>query len=99
AAEGSGLVINPNGEIATNAHVVTDASAGGGTGPISEAKQVYVEFTDRNQVPAHVVGFDPDADVALLRVNPDGLNLHPLQLATGEKVQVGQPVAAIGSPF
>jgi S1-C subfamily serine protease len=98
AAEGSGFVINSNGEIATNAHVVTDAEAGG-TGPIHEAKQVYVQFTDQNQVPADVVGFDPDADVALLRVDPDGLDLRPLDLATGEKVQVGQPVAAIGSPF
>jgi S1-C subfamily serine protease len=99
AAQGSGFVINPNGEIATNAHVVTDAEAGGATGTIHEAKQVYVQFPDRNQVPAKIVGFDPDADVALLRIDPSGLHLHPLQLATDEKVQVGQPVAAIGSPF
>jgi S1-C subfamily serine protease len=99
AAEGSGFVINSNGEIATNAHVVTDAAAGGTSGTIHEAKQVYVQFTDRNQVPAKVVGFDPDADVALLQVDPSGLDLHPLDLATSEKVQVGQPVAAIGSPF
>jgi S1-C subfamily serine protease len=99
AAEGSGFVINSNGEIATNAHVVTDASAGGTSGEIHEAEQVYVQFTDRNQVKAKVVGFDPQADVALLQVDPDGLDLHPLQLATTEKVKVGQPVAAIGSPF
>jgi S1-C subfamily serine protease len=98
AAEGSGFVIDSSGEIATNAHVVTDAEAGGG-GPIHAAKQVYVQFTDQNQVPADVVGFDPDADVALLRVDPSGLDLHPLDLATGEAVRVGQPVAAIGSPF
>jgi S1-C subfamily serine protease len=99
AAQGSGFVINPNGEIATNAHVVTDAEAGGASGPIHEAKKVYVQFPDRNQVPAKIVGFDPDADVALLRIDPSGLDLRPLQLATNEKVQVGQPVAAIGSPF
>jgi S1-C subfamily serine protease len=99
AAQGSGFVIDSNGEIATNAHVVTDAEAGGASGAIHEAKQVYVQFSDQNQVPARVVGFDPDADVALLRVEPSGLDLHPLQLATHEKVQVGQPVAAIGSPF
>ncbi len=99
AAEGSGFVIDSNGEIATNAHVVTDAEAGGTSGEIHKAKQVYVQFTDQNQVPADVVGFDPDADVALLRVDPAGLDLHPLTLATNEKVQVGQPVAAIGSPF
>ena len=48
---------------------------------------------------ADIVGFDPNADVALLKVDPEGLDLHPLQLATNEDVEVGQPVAAIGSPF
>ncbi len=99
AAEGSGFVISDNGEIATNAHVVTDADQTGATGPIHEAKEVYVEFGDRNRVPADIVGFDPNADVALLKVDPDGLDLRPLTLATQEKVTVGQPVAAIGSPF
>ena len=98
AAEGSGFVISENGEIATNAHVVTDADSGGG-GPIHEAKEVYVEFGDRNRVRADIVGFDPNADVALLKVDPAGLDLKPLALATSENVTVGQPVAAIGSPF
>jgi S1-C subfamily serine protease len=98
AAQGSGFVISDGGEIATNAHVVTDA-AGGGAGPIHPAKEVYVQFADRNEVPADIVGFDPNADVALLKVDPKGLALHPLQLATNEQIQVGQPVAAIGSPF
>jgi S1-C subfamily serine protease len=97
AAQGSGFVISDGGEIATNAHVVTDAQGGGG--PIHAAKAVYVQFADRNQVAADIVGFDPNADVALLKVDPSGLDLHPLQLATNETVQVGQPVAAIGSPF
>jgi S1-C subfamily serine protease len=91
-------VISDNGEIATNAHVVTDADSGGG-GPIHEAKEVYVEFGDRNRVRAEIVGFDPNADVALLKVDPAGLDLKPLALATSEEVTVGQPVAAIGSPF
>jgi S1-C subfamily serine protease len=98
AAEGSGFVINSNGEIATNAHVVTDADSPG-SGPIHEAKEVYVQFGDRNRVRADIVGFDPNADVALLKVDPNGLDLKPLTLATSEKVTVGQPVAAIGSPF
>ncbi len=98
AAEGSGFVISTEGEIVTNAHVVTDA-AGGGGGPIHEAKEVYVQFADRNQVPAQIVGFDPDADVALLKVDPKGLDLHPLQLGSSAAVKTGQPVAAIGSPF
>jgi len=99
AAEGSGFVISDNGEIATNAHVVTDADQAGASGPIHEAKEVYVEFGDRNRVRADVVGFDPNADVALLKVDPAGLDLKPLTLAGNENVTVGQPVAAIGSPF
>ena len=98
AAQGSGFVISEEGEIATNAHVVTDASAGGG-GSLEEAKEVYVQFPDRNQVAADIVGFDPQSDVALLKVDPDGLNLQPLELGTSDGVTVGQPVAAIGSPF
>ncbi len=97
AAQGSGFVISESGEIATNAHVVTDGSAGGG--PIHEAKEVYVQFADRNQVAADIVGIDPHADVALLELDPDGLDLQPLRLATHDEVKVGQPVAAIGSPF
>ena len=97
-ATGSGFVISKEGEIVTNAHVVTDAEAGGG-GPIHKATAVYVQFQDRNRVPAEVVGFDPFADVALLKVNPDGLDLHPVTLGDDAKVEVGQPVAAIGSPF
>jgi S1-C subfamily serine protease len=99
AAEGSGFVINDSGEIATNAHVVTDADQTGASGPIHEAKEVYVQFGDRNRVRATIVGFDPNADVALLKVDPNGLDLKPLTLATNENVTVGQPVAAIGSPF
>jgi S1-C subfamily serine protease len=97
AAQGSGFVISDGGEIATNAHVVTNGE--GGSGPIHEAKEVYVQFADRNQVEAQIEGFDPNADVALLKVDPTGLDLHPLRLATNEEIKVGQPVAAIGSPF
>jgi S1-C subfamily serine protease len=97
-AEGSGFVISSDGEIATAAHVVTDAESGGGA-PIHEAKEVYAQFADRNQVAANIVGFDPQADVALLKVDPEGLDLHPLQLGNSDTVKTGEPVAAIGSPF
>jgi S1-C subfamily serine protease len=97
-AEGSGFVISSDGEIATAAHVVTDAQSGGGA-PIHEAKEVYAQFADRNQVTASIVGYDPQADVALLKVDPDGLDLHPLQLGDSDAVRTGEPVAAIGSPF
>jgi S1-C subfamily serine protease len=98
AGQGSGFVVSDEGEIVTNAHVVTDAQASGG-GDISAADEVYVEFPDRNQVPAEIVGFDPFADVALLQVDTDGLELHPLELGSSSEIHVGQPVAAIGSPF
>ena len=98
AAQGSGFVISSDGEIATNAHVVTDGEAGGGSS-IHEAKEVYVQFANRNQVPAEIVGFDPFADVALLKVDPSGLDLQPLKLGSTSDLHVGEPVAAIGSPF
>ena len=99
AGQGSGFVISDDGEIVTNAHVVTDATEAGGSTPINEADEVYVEFGDRNQVPAEIVGTDLNADVALIKVEPDGLDLNPIELGDSESVQVGAPVAAIGSPF
>jgi S1-C subfamily serine protease len=95
AAEGSGFVLDTDGEIVTNAHVVTDESSG----DREAAEQVYIEFPDRNVVPAEIVGFDPFVDVALLKIAPDGLDLHPLELGDDKDLRVGQPVAAIGSPF
>jgi S1-C subfamily serine protease len=95
AAEGSGFVLNTSGEIVTNAHVVTDESSG----TRKAAKEVFVEFPERDVVSAKILGFDPFADVALLKVQPDGFTLHPLQLGNDGDLQVGQPVAAIGSPF
>jgi S1-C subfamily serine protease len=99
AAVGAGFVTSSDGYIATNAHVVTNVELGGGSGQVSKAKQVYVQFADRNRVLAQVVGYDLNDDVALIKVDPAGLTLKPLAMATGEKLQVGQPVAAIGSPF
>ena len=95
AAEGSGFVLDKQGEIVTNAHVVTDDS----TGERKPAKEVFIEFPDRNVVAAEIIGFDPFADVALLQIEPDGFDLHPLQLGDDHTLKVGQPVAAIGSPF
>ena len=92
---GSGFVLNGDGEIATNAHVVTT----GEVPDLREARTVYVEFADGNQVEADVRGYDPESDVALLEVDPKGLTLRPLPLGSSAAVQVGTPVAAIGSPF
>jgi S1-C subfamily serine protease len=92
---GSGFVLNGDGEIATNAHVVTT----GEVPNLREARKVFVEFADGNQVEAEVRGYDPEADIALLKVDPQGLTLRPLPLGDSERVEVGTPVAAIGSPF
>ena len=95
AAEGSGFVLDEEGHIVTNAHVVTDESGG----PRKPAEEVFVEFPDRNVVEAEIVGFDPFADVALLKVEPDGFQLHPLTEGDDATLEVGESVAAIGSPF
>jgi S1-C subfamily serine protease len=92
---GSGFVLSGDGEIATNAHVV----ASGEGDAIERAREVYVEFADGNTVEADVLGADPNADIALLRIDPEGLNLRPLPLGESAGVEVGEPVAAIGSPF
>ncbi len=91
--QGSGFVLDGDGYVATNAHVVT-------TGADHErAEDVFVEFSDGNRVPAEVVGDDPNADVALLKLEPAGLSLTPLRLGSSSSIEVGEPVAAIGSPF
>ena len=92
---GSGFVLNGEGEIATNAHVVTT----GEVPDLEDAREVFVAFADGNQVEAEVLGYDPEADVALLKVDPEGLTLRPLPLGSSAEVEVGTPVAAIGSPF
>jgi S1-C subfamily serine protease len=92
---GSGFVISGDGEVATNAHVVTSGEGAA----IRKAREVFVRFQDGNQVPAKVLGFDPFSDVALLKVDPRGLTLRPLPLGSAKDLVVGSPVAAIGSPF
>ena len=95
AGQGSGFVLDDDGFVATNAHVITN-----GTGnKLTKARQVYVQFSDGNQVEADVVGYDPNADVGVIKVNPKGLELVPLELGRTADVRVGEPVAAIGSPF
>jgi S1-C subfamily serine protease len=94
-ALGSGFVVNGSGDVATNAHVVTTGQGAN----IKRADQVYVEFPDHNRVPATIVGDDPNADVALLKIPTGGLKLTPLPLGSSARLAVGSPVAAIGSPF
>jgi 2-alkenal reductase len=93
--QGSGFVLDGDGYIATNAHVVTSGQAPN----TRKAKHVYVDFSDGNRVSARIVGADPFADVGLVKVDPKGLALTPLKLGSNRNTRVGEPVAAIGSPF
>ena len=86
-ATGSGIVIDANGTILTNYHV------------IENAVKVQVSFEKGQNVEAKVIGKDPSNDLAVLRIPTDGLTLHPLTLGDSSKVQVGDPVLAIGNPF
>jgi S1-C subfamily serine protease len=86
-ATGSGIVIDRNGTILTNYHVVENAI------------KVTVSFEKGKAVEAQVIGKDPSNDLAVLRIPTDGLTLHPLALGDSSKVQVGDPVYAIGNPF
>ena len=95
SGQGSGFVLDGNGFVATNAHVVTEGKPPG----TDKAERVFVEFSDSNRVQARVVGFDLNADVALLKLDPAGLKLTPLALGHSDDLTVGTPVAAIGSPF
>ena len=80
-------MINSNGTILTNWHVVENAV------------KVTVSFEHSKTVEAKVVGKDPSNDLAVLRVPTEGLTLHPLTLGDSSNVEVGEPVLAIGNPF
>jgi S1-C subfamily serine protease len=86
-ATGSGFVIDKDGTILTNAHVVNDAT------------KITVKFANKKSATAQVLGKDESTDLAVLKVDPDGLGLHPLPLGSSRSVQVGDPTIAIGNPF
>ncbi|MDP9136476.1 MAG: trypsin-like peptidase domain-containing protein, partial [Actinomycetota bacterium] len=90
AASGSGFVIDDEGRIVTNEHVVDGAD------------EYVVRFgEDGPPIDARLLGTDPSVDLALLKVNPDDVDgdLQPLQLGASEDLRPGQPAIAIGSPF
>jgi S1-C subfamily serine protease len=96
-AQGSGFVISKRGEILTSAHVVT--TAGDDDRDSEGATRIFVAFADGDRVAASLVGWDLYDDVALLRVEPDAHSLTPVPLGDSSRVVVGEPVAAMGSPF
>ena len=95
-ALGSGFVVDTNGTILTNAHVVMENGV--------KASKVTVAFRQgldqtTSQVKATLVGVDPTSDVAVLKVDPAGHQLTPLPLGDSSKVAIGQWVVAIGNPL
>jgi len=86
-ASGTGFVLDHNGTILTNAHVVEGAS------------KVTVQFENQKIVDATVAGKDLSSDLAVLKVSPAGLKLSPLTLGDSSHLQVGDPAVAIGNPF
>jgi putative serine protease PepD len=86
-ATGSGFVIDKEGHIITNQHVVEGAST------------VQVRFSDGTEVDAEVVGTDPSTDIAVLDVDRPASRLTPLSFAGAGSLRVGDSVIAIGSPF
>jgi S1-C subfamily serine protease len=86
-ASGSGFVIDKDGYIVTNNHVVDGAD------------KVEVKFIDGTTVRAKVVGTDPDSDLAVIKVDVKSSLLQPVELGDSSALIVGQQVFAIGNPF
>ncbi len=99
AAQGSGFVVSQNGYVLTNSHVITTAGEDPPGQTPDAAGSVFVEFRDGDRVPAKIVGWDVYDDVGLLKVDPGDHALSPVPLGDSSTVVVGEPVAAIGSPF
>ena len=97
SSQGSGFVASANGHILTNSHVVTDA--GSSTGAVRGAARVYVVFSDGDRVPGRIVGWDLFNDTGVVKVDPADHAVAPVPLGDSSRVVVGEPVAAIGSPF
>jgi 2-alkenal reductase len=84
---GSGFVIDREGHIVTNYHVV------------EVAREVEVHFQNGLKVYGEVLGVDLDSDLAVIKVDVDPDELHPLPLGDSDQLRVGQTVVAIGNPF
>jgi len=89
---GSGVVLDKDGHILTNHHVVTLASS-------SAASTIEVRLSDGTVRTASVVGLDSAADLAVLKINPSGLDLQPITWGDSSKLVSGEAVVALGAPY
>lgn len=96
-SQGSGFVVDSEGTILTNAHVITNVAVS--SADVRGAQTVFVEFRDGDRVRASIVGWDLFNDVGVVRLDPSGHGVEPVPLGDSSRVRVGEPVAAIGSPF
>ncbi|MDQ3067854.1 MAG: trypsin-like peptidase domain-containing protein [Actinomycetota bacterium] len=96
-SQGSGFIVSDEGHILTNSHVVTNAGNSGRA--VRGASRLYVVFADGDRIPASIVGWDLFNDVGLVKVDPKDHEIAPVPLGDSSRVVVGEPVAAIGSPF
>ena len=84
---GSGFVIDKEGNIVTNNHVVEDA------------EELQVTFHDGTIVRAEIIGRDPDSDLAVIRVDVSASKLYPVELGDSDALEIGQRAMAVGNPF
>jgi 2-alkenal reductase len=99
AAQGSGFVVTPTGYILTNSHVITTAGETDTNEAPTAAETVYVEYRDGERVPARIIGWDLYDDVGVVKVDPGDHPVSPVPLGGSGNVEVGEPIAVIGSPF
>jgi S1-C subfamily serine protease len=99
--QGSGFVVSDDGYILTSSHVVTNAGSEEAVEAraVEPATRIYVEFADGDRVDAEIVGWDVFYDLGVIKVDPAEHPVTPLPLGDSSRVVVGEPVAAIGSPF
>jgi len=98
-AQGSGFVVSDDGYVLTNSHVITTAGEADETQTPEAASRVYVQYRNGERVAARIIGWDLYDDVGVLKVDPANHVVNPVPLGDSGTVVVGEPVAAIGSPF
>ncbi len=88
-AYGSGVIVNTDGYIVTNNHVVESAMENG----------ITVILSNKNEYKAKLIGTDPYTDLAVIKIDPDGDEIEPAHFGDMENIKIGQMVLAVGNPL